>query len=204
MPKTRYRILSLAALALACQTGRTSTNDHAAAHADLVKRGERLVQLGGCSDCHTPVAFDPKLKMPVPQRELFLSGHPANAPGPGAKPGPTDSAVIGPTFTSFAAPFGVVYARNLTPDPETGLGSWSEAEFIQTVRTGHRRGTGRPILPPMPWQNLSTLPVEELQAIYAYLRSIKPVKNSVPEAEVPAPVIAAIGASFPKHEKGIN
>jgi len=202
--KTRYEILSLAALALACQNGRPSPYDKASAEPDLVKRGERLVQLGGCSDCHTPVAFDPKLKMPVPQRELFLSGHPASAPGPSARPGPTDTAVIGPTFTSFAAPFGVVYARNLTPDPETGLGSWSEAEFIQTARTGHRRGTGRPILPPMPWQNLSTLPVEELQAIYAYLRTIKPVKNSVPEPEVPAPVIAAIGESFPKHEKGIN
>ena len=204
MPRTRYEILTLAAVALACQKAPPSAETTAATHAALVKRGERLVQLGGCSDCHTPVAFDPKLKMPVPERERFLSGHPTNAPGPTVKPGPTDTAVIGPTFTSFAAPFGVVYARNLTPDLETGLGSWSEADFIKTMQTGHQKGTGRPLLPPMPWQNLSTQPVEELRAIYAYLKSIKPVKNQVPDPAVPAPVIAAIGATFPKPEKGIN
>jgi len=204
MPKTRYETLALAALALACQNGREAPKTTTATHAELVQRGERLVQLGGCSDCHTPVAFDPKLKLPLPQRELFLAGHPAGAPGPEAKPGATDTAVIGPTFTSFAAPFGVVYAKNLTPDPETGLGSWSESDFIKTMQTGHERGTGRPLLPPMPWQNLATQPVEELRAIYSYLRTVRPVKNRVPEPEVPAPVIAAIGASFPKPEKGID
>jgi len=48
----------------------------AAAHADLVKRGGQLVRMGGCSDCHTPMAFDPKIGAPVPQMDRFLSGHP--------------------------------------------------------------------------------------------------------------------------------
>jgi hypothetical protein len=142
--------------------------------------------------------------MPVPQQALLLSGHPTSAPGPGAKPGATDQAVIGPTFTSFAAPFGVVYARNLTPDPETGIGSWSEDDFVKTLRTGHRKGSGRALLPPMPWQNLASLPAEDLRAIFTYLRTIPAVKNRVPEPQVPAPVIAAIGASFPKPEKGLD
>jgi hypothetical protein len=173
-------------------------------HADLVKRGERLVTLGGCSDCHTPMAFDPKLKMPVPQRERYLSGHPENGPEPQVKPGAGDQAVIGASFTSFAAPFGVVYAKNLTPDPETGIGKWTEAEFVKTLRTGHEKGTGRPLLPPMPWQNLAGQPEEDLRAIYAFLMSIKPVKNRVPEPRVPPPVIAAIGASFPHPGQAVN
>jgi mono/diheme cytochrome c family protein len=169
-------------------------------HAELVKRGERLVTLGGCADCHTPKAFDPKLKMPVPQSERAFSGHPENGPEPQVKPGAGDQAVIGASFTSFAAPFGVVYAANLTPDPDTGIGKWSEAEFVKTLRTGHEKGSGRPLLPPMPWQNLATQPDEDLRAIYAYFMSLRPIKNQVPAPHVPPPVIAAIGASYPAPE----
>jgi mono/diheme cytochrome c family protein len=176
----------------------------ASLEAARVKRGEQLVMLGGCADCHTPKAFDPKLKMPVPQRALFLAGHPEHGPEPQSKPGTGDSAVIGGSFTSFAAPFGVVYAANLTPDPETGLGGWSEDDFVKTLRSGHEKGTGRPILPPMPWQNLAAQPEQDLRAIYAYLRSIPPVKNRVPAPRVPPPVIAAMGASFPEPGEAVN
>lgn len=205
MKNARTTVLGLALVGLACQKGHPSGETTAEAHAALVQRGERLVRIGGCSDCHTPMAFDPKLKMPVPQRERFLSGHPEHAPDPSVKPGATDQAVIGPTFTSFAAPFGVVYARNLTPDRETGLGTWTEADFIKTVRTGHQKGNGRPLLPPMPWQNLAGQSAEDLRAIFAYLQSIPAVSNRVPDPQVPAPVIAAIGASFPKPSAtGVN
>ncbi|MDB4935192.1 MAG: putative diheme cytochrome c-553 [Labilithrix sp.] len=165
----------------------------AATHADLVKRGEQLVKMGGCSDCHTPMAFDAKLGIPVPQMDRFLSGHPEGAPDPSASPGKNDQAVIGPTFTSFRLPFGVVYAQNLTSDPETGL-RMDKAQFIATMRTGKHRGAadGRPVLPPMPWMNLQNASEEDLGAMHAYLGSIKPVKNAVPEPKVPPPVIAAM------------
>jgi hypothetical protein len=163
----------------------------AATQADIVKRGESLIKMGGCSDCHTPMAFDPKIGMPVPQMDRFLSGHPASAPDPSAAPGKNDQAVIGPTFTSFRLPFGVVYAQNLTPDPETGL-RMDKAQFIATMRTGKHRGAaeGRPILPPMPWMNLQNASEEDLGAMHAYLLSLQPVKNAVPEPKVPPPVIA--------------
>jgi hypothetical protein len=163
----------------------------ARARAELVKRGEQLVKMGGCSDCHTPMAFDPKLGMPVPQMERFLSGHPAGAPDPSASPGKGDQAVIGPTFTSFRLPFGVVYAQNLTSDPDTGLRMSKEA-FIAAMRTGKHRGAadGRPVLPPMPWMNLQSASESDLGAIHAYLGTVTPVKNAVPEPKVPAPVLA--------------
>ncbi len=162
----------------------------------LVHRGEQLVRLGGCGDCHTPMAFDPKLGMPVPQRHLALSGHPEGAPAPSGQPQAGDQAVIGASFTSFKAPFGVVYASNLTPDPETGLGSWTREEFIATMRSGHRKGTGRVLLPPMPWQNLSNQPEADLNAMFAYLQSLAPIKNRVPQPEVPEPAIAAIAKGY--------
>lgn len=163
----------------------------AVTQAELVKRGEALVKMGGCSDCHTPMAFDAKLGMPVPQMDRFLSGHPEGAPDPSANPGKGDQAVIGPTFTSFRLPFGVVYAQNLTPDPDTGL-RLDRAQFIATMRTGKHRGAadGRPVLPPMPWMNLQNASEADLSAMHAYLGSLRPVRNAVPEPKVPPPVIA--------------
>jgi len=169
----------------------------AVTQADLVKRGGELVRLGGCSDCHTPMAFDPKLGMPVPQMDRFLSGHPAGAPDPTGHPGKGDQAVIGPTFTSFKLPFGVVYAQNLTPDAETGL-RMDKAQFIRAMRTGKHRGdeSGRPILPPMPWMNLQGAPETDLEAMHAYLLSLAPVKNKVPENKVPPPVLVELAKAY--------
>jgi mono/diheme cytochrome c family protein len=163
-----------------------------------VSRGKQLVAMGGCADCHTPKAFDPKLGMPVPDMTRFLAGHPEGAPDPQAQPGQTDMAVIGPTFTSFKTGFGVVYARNLTPDKETGLGAWTADQFIQMMRTGHRQGTGRVLLLPMPWMNLAHSSDEDLRAIFAYLQSLPPVHNAVPDPKVPPPAMAAIEDSYKK------
>lgn len=121
-----------------------------------VERGELLVRVGGCNDCHTPQKFDEALGAPVPDVSRRLSGHPEGAPEPEGTLGPRDQAVIGATFTSFKLPFGVVYTTNLTPDA-TGLGDWTEQDFIRTMRTGRHMGVGRAVLPPMPWPTLGTL-----------------------------------------------
>jgi mono/diheme cytochrome c family protein len=171
------------------------TQSPEAARADLVKVGEKLVTIGGCNDCHSPVQFDPKLGHPVPIPGRTLSGHPEGAPDPVGEPGKGDNAVMGPTMTSFRLPFGTVYSQNLTPDKETGIGNWTEAQFKAAVRTGKHQGAanGRPILPPMPWQNLAHASDEDLSAIFAYLQSITPVKNAVPAPKVPPPVLEALG-----------
>jgi hypothetical protein len=77
----------------------------------------------------------------------------------------------------------VSFTANLTPD-QTGLGSWTVEQFIQTMRTGKHLGVGRSILPPMPWHYVGKLTDEDLRAVFAYLRTLKPVSNSVP-APVP-------------------
>jgi hypothetical protein len=70
---------------------------------------------------------------------------------------------------------------NLTPDSETGLGSWSEQMFIEMSRTGRHMGKGRPVLPPMPVASLTAATDEDLRAIFAFLKSLPPVKNRVPD-----------------------
>jgi hypothetical protein len=90
------------------------------------------------------------------------------------------------TNTAFAGPWGVSYAINLTSDKVTGIGSgvWSEGVFVKAMRTGRHFGVARPILPPMPWQNLAQATDEDLKAIFAFLKSTPPVRNRVPEAVV--------------------
>jgi mono/diheme cytochrome c family protein len=157
-----------------------------------IKRGEYLVRsAGGCGDCHSPKTMTPE--GPVEDTAHMLSGHPADQkmpPAPKLPPGPW-AIVAGGDLTSWSGPWGVSYTRNITPDKETGIGDWTEQNFIDTIKTGKRLGTGRPLLPPMPWQVMRTMTDEDLKAIYAYLMSVPPVKNAVPEPEPPAQAAAA-------------
>ena len=90
-------------------------------------------------------------------------------------------------FNRVGRSLGTSYAFNLSPDPETGTGAWNEELFIRILRTGKFMGAGRDILPPMPWQEFAKITDADLSsAIFAYLKSLKPVKNQVPSS-VPAP-----------------
>ena len=152
---------------------------------DLVKRGEYLVTFGGCHDCHTPKIQGPG-GMPVPDTTRLLSGHPENLPYPiwTAEDLQQRNALALTTtmLTAWAGPWGVSFAINLTPDKATGIGEWTEETFIQALRTGKHQGqpNGRDILPPMPWPDYKQATDEDLKAIWAYLRSLPPIKNQVP------------------------
>jgi hypothetical protein len=114
-----------------------------------------------------------------------LSGHPENTqlPTPELKPGPWFAATAG--MTAWAGPWGISYAANLTPDTNTGLGICSEEMFVRAMKTGKHMGPGREILPPMPWQSIAQLTEEDLEAIYAYLRTVPAVVNHVPAPTPP-------------------
>jgi hypothetical protein len=58
--------------------------------------------------------------------------------------------------------------------------------FINALRKGQHLGAGRPILPPMPWEDLGRMSDDDLKAMFAYLKSLPPVKNQVPEPVPPA------------------
>jgi hypothetical protein len=154
----------------------------------LVERGLYLVTLGGCNDCHSPKKMTPK--GPVPDEARLLSGHRADEKLPQVPSnifGPDKwGAITNNSLTGWVGPWGTSYASNLSPDPETGTGAWNEELFIRILRTGKFMGSGRDILPPMPWYDYAKLTDADLKAIFAYLKSIKPVKNQVP-ASVPAP-----------------
>jgi hypothetical protein len=124
----------------------------------------------------------------------FLSGHPADEQLPDAPidmVGPGKWGLVGNNnLTAWVGPWGISFAANLTPDMVTGSGAWTEEAFIAAMRTGKHLGAGREILPPMPWFNLTNATDEDLSAIFAYLKSIKPIENMVP-APVPPPNVPA-------------
>lgn len=143
--------------------------------------GAHLVRTMGCHDCHTPWKLGPK--GPEPDMTRALTGHPADLqmPAPPALPPGPWLWIGAATNTAFAGPWGVSFTANLTPDPETGLGDWTEEQFIATMRTGKHQGKGRPLLPPMPYPVVGALTDHEIKALWAYLRSLPPVKNRVPQ-----------------------
>ena len=118
-----------------------------------VERGKYLVTLGGCMDCHTPGYFFGK-----PDMARFLGGSEVGFEIPG---------------------LGVFHGPNLTPDKETGLGGWSDAEIITALQTGVRPDK-RILAPIMPWRALANLTNDDATAIAVFLKSIPPVKNKVP------------------------
>ena len=93
------------------------------------------------------------------------------------------------TMTAWSGPWGISFAANLTPDQNTGLGIWTEDMFVKALRTGRHMGVSREILPPMPWTAFRNMTDEDLKSIYAYLRSLKPVVNHVPDAQPASAIV---------------
>ena len=153
---------------------------------ETVKRGAYLVTIAGCNDCHSAKKMGAQGPKVIP--ELMLSGYPSDRPI--AKF--TDKMIkqgfaqFYPDLTAGAGPWGISFAANLTPD-ETGIGNWTEDQFKKALTQGKWKGIdgGRMLLPPMPWQNYTTMADADVKAIFAYLKSLKPVKNLVPQPITP-------------------
>lgn len=186
----RYAILLFPALVVSFQSCAPRTPEPLTdangptAPADLVARGEYLVQVMGCHDCHTPKIMGPQ--GPVPDPDHILAGHLAGTPLP-PKPANADGWVLmSMGVTAFVGPWGTSYAANLTSD-DTGIGTWSEEQFMRALTKGLFKGLegSRPMLPPMPWQNLANIDPADARAIFAYLKSTRPVENIVPNHEPP-------------------
>jgi len=147
----------------------------------LVKRGEYLITIMGCNDCHSPKSVGPKGSVIIP--ELLLSGYPADRPQLKVEPAAFKKGwvLLNGDLTSAAGPWGVSFAANLTSDP-TGIGSWTEENFKRALKEGKYKGMpgGRTLLPPMPWVNYANISDDDVHAMFAYLKSTNPVKNVVP------------------------
>jgi hypothetical protein len=146
----------------------------------LIERGDYLVTIMGCHDCHSP-----KIMGPVPKiiQEVMLSGFQAANPIPEVDVKLTSKGmtIMNSDLTAAAGPWGISFSANLSSD-QTGIGSWTEENFKRALKEGKYKGLEgtRTLLPPMPWFNFGIILDEDVAAIFAYLKSTPPVKNAVP------------------------
>ena len=156
-------------------------------YASAEQWGEHLVTICGCNDCHTPKKF--VNGMMLLDSSLLLSGHPAELPAPDVNRSEMEKKgnAVTQTLTAWTGPWGTSFTANLTSDP-TGIGNWEESNFFTAIRHGKFKGieSGRSLLPPMPWDMYMHMTDNELKAVFAFLKSTKPVKNVVPAAIPPS------------------
>ena len=183
-------IMVIAFMLFACNNSKSTKGDYGnkvtISIPDQIKRGAYLVNVIGCNDCHSPKVMTERGPIPDPNR--LLSGHNSNEVLPSYDPETNKGYVLfNMNSTAAIGPWGTSYAANLTPD-DTGIGTWSEEQFLRAMKQGKYKGLegSRQLLPPMPWPAYSQMQDEDLKAIFAYLKSIKPVENIVPQATPPA------------------
>jgi hypothetical protein len=151
---------------------------------DMVERGKLITEIYGCVDCHTPKIKEGEFLVNDPDR--LFSGHPADNTLPQFPPEiiGTDKwrGLFTDSMTAWGGPWGISYSANLTPDMETGIGKLSEKDFLNVLNLGIHSDMNRKLMQPMPWKEISQLDEKNLKAVYHYLKSVKPVKNKVPES----------------------
>jgi mono/diheme cytochrome c family protein len=156
------------------------------ANDDILKQGEHLVTTMGCNDCHSPKRMG--ANGPEIIEELMFSGFPSDRPVAkfDTKLIKSGFSIFYPDLTAAAGPWGLSFAANLTPD-STGIGNWTEEQFKTALTKGKYKGleNNRMLLPPMPWFNFARLSDNEVKSIFAYLKSVKPVRNLVPQPIAP-------------------
>jgi len=149
-------LLAVALAVVSCSAKVQTADESAAAPpADTeatVEHGTYLATIMGCHDCHTPGNF-----YNAPDFNRSLSG----------------------SEIGWVGPWGTSYARNLTPDLETGIGSWTEDQIMLTLQTG-KRPDGTELLPPMPWPNYAGLTPRDVRSLAKYLKSLPPVHHVNP------------------------
>lgn len=181
--RNRRRALTLGILVLGFAVA-LAAQASSASRADPVERGRYLVSVLGCHDCHTPWKMGEK--GPEPDMSRMLSGHPQGRKlKPAEKLGDGWMYAGSETNTAFSGPWGVSYAMNLTPEPLSGIGIWTEDMFVRAIRLGKHWGQSRRVMPPMPWQVYRNLTDEDLHAVWSYLRTIPPVENRPPDYDPP-------------------
>ncbi len=134
-----------------------------------VARGQYLSVVMGCNDCHTPGSF-----YGAPDTTRLLSG----------------------SELGWQGPWGVSFARNLTSDTETGLGSWTEGQIVTAIREG-RRPDGTPLLPPMPWPSFARLTDDDAHSLAAYIKALPAIRHVNPTQVSPGQKYTGGALTFP-------
>ena len=158
--------------------------------ADELEHGRYIAAIAGCIDCHTPFKeeFQNPAAMTLDQLKIFSFNLGATQD--------LENKLLAGGRPFDLGPAGILLTRNLTPD-ESGLGSWSDEQIRLAIKTGINN-EGNLLFPVMPYHVYNTMADSDLDALIAYLRSIKPVNNPIPKS-----TISTEGLPVPSYETGI-
>lgn len=135
---------------------------------ERLARGEHLFEVADCAGCHSERDFS---RWSGPER-----------------PGRRAAGAIFPPEMGLP---GTVVARNITPDKETGIGAWTDGEIVRAIREGVDRD-GHALFPMMPYPFYRAMSDDDVYALVAYLRTLAPVRNVLPETKLDFPVSVLI------------
>ena len=175
-------------LILSIATSADASNNY---QADVLEHGKYIAAIAGCVDCHTPFQeeFQDPDKMTLDQLQLFSFNLGATQD--------RENKLLAGGRPFDLGPAGVLLTRNLTPDQESGIGSWSDEQVKLAIKTGIDN-QGKLLFPVMPYHVYNTMADTDLEALIAYLRSIKAVNNLIPKS-----TISTEGFPVPSYEAGI-
>ncbi len=173
----------------ACNSGKTDAAATASAPPSkdsLIKRGSYLVSIMGCNDCHSPKKIGPQ--GPFVDTARMLSGFPSDAPVPlaNADVAKNHQIIFTGDLMGYVGPWGTSFSANITSDA-TGIGNWTLDQFKLAFQKGKFMGLKeeRGLMPPMPWEQFASVTEPDVEAIFTYLKSTKPIKNVVPSYRPP-------------------
>lgn len=157
---------------------------------DVVQHGKYIVSVAGCADCHTP--FKAEYQDPTKWTPDQIKTIAFNA----------DTALDKNKLLAGGRPFdlgplGVLLTRNITPDQATGIGSWSDAEIKLALQSGIEKG-GRILFPVMPYHTYNGMADADVDAVIAYLHTVKAVNNTIPPS-----IVSTEGMQSIPNETGI-
>src|SRR4051794_28902949 len=148
---------------------RPLTDRHFEPTAERLQRGRVVAFLTGCHTCHT-------------SHDWLQHGAPF---------------IAGTEFAGLELPIplpGRIVSSNITPDPATGAGGWTDDQFARAIREGIGHD-GRTLFPMMPYEDFRVLADEDLASIIVYLRSLPAVHNELPRRQIPFPLSRLINAA---------
>lgn len=161
------------------------------AQTDLIARGQYIATIAGCTSCHTPLKpeYGNPQSLTIEQIQTIAFNE--------REAHDTEKLLAGGRAFDLG-PAGLVFTRNITPDEATGVGAWSDDQLKVAIKTGIDN-KGKLLFPVMPYHVYNGMADEDLDAVIAYLRSVKAVSNSVPDRTV-----STEGMPSPPFQTGIT
>ncbi len=143
---------------------------------ELLEQGKYVATIAGCTSCHTPLK-------PEYQNLQALTFEQIQTLAFNEREAQDSDKLLSGGRAFDLGPAGLLFTRNITPDEETGVGAWSDDQLKLAIKTGVS-ADGTILFPVMPYHVYNQMADSDVDAVIAYIRSVAPISNAVPDKTV--------------------